>query len=93
MGIGMVLLEVFVLYASYLVFWKASKAGWALAVLGSSVPLIKELILTFPVIGFSIPYMAYLMLTVMTAIALVIAGKDVFGQNAIAQREKNNPSK
>ncbi len=84
MGIVVLIVEVYVLYAIYLMFWKVSKAGWVLSALGSSVPLIMELVLTFPVIGVSIPYMAYIMLMGMVAIALVITGKDVFGRNNLS---------
>jgi len=38
-----------------------------------------ELIQGFPVLGFTIPYLMYIMLTIICAIALVIAGKDLFG--------------
>ncbi len=80
MGIAVLLLEMFVLYAVYLIFWKASKPAWILATIGAVVPLIMELVQTFPSIGFSIPYAMYIMLTVMNAIALVIAGKEIFSK-------------
>ncbi len=80
MGIVVLILEMFVLYATYLMFWKGSKGGWVLAMIGSAVPLIMELALTFPVIGFSIPYMAYIMLTIMITLGLIIAGKELFGR-------------
>ena len=79
MGILVVVVEVFVLYTIYLIFWKSSKQAFIFATIGSVVPLIMELIQTFPVLNFNIPYMAYIMLTVITAFALVIAGKELFG--------------
>jgi len=79
MGILVVVVEVFVLFAVYLIFWKSSKQAFIIALIGSVVPLIMELIQTFPVLNFNIPYMAYIMLTVITAFALVIAGKELFG--------------
>jgi hypothetical protein len=79
MGIIVVVVEIFVLFAVYLIFWKSSKHAFIIAMIGSLVPLIMELILTFPVLNFNIPYMAYIMLTVITAFALIIAGKELFG--------------
>ncbi|MFX1358613.1 MAG: hypothetical protein ACFFA8_15215 [Promethearchaeota archaeon] len=80
MGIIVVIVEVFVLFAVYLIFWKSSKQAFITATIGSLVPLIMELIQTFPILNFNIPYMAYIMLTVITAFALVIAGKELFVQ-------------
>jgi hypothetical protein len=79
MGILVLVVEVFVLYAVYLIFWKSSKQAFIVALIGSAVPLIMELILSFPVLNFSIPYLAYILLTILTIIALVIAGKELFG--------------
>jgi len=78
MGIIVVVVEIFVLFAVYLIFWKSYKKAFIIAGIGSVVPLIMELIQTFPVLNFNIPYMAYIMLTVITAFALVIAGKELF---------------
>lgn len=78
MGIAFIIVEVFVLYAIYSTFWKSSKQAFIFLMIGTIIPLIMELILTFPVLNFNIPYMAYIMLTVITAFALVIAGKELF---------------
>ena len=80
MGIIFIIVEVFILYAVYLIFWKSSKQAFIIASIGTVVPLIMELILTYPVLNFNIPYMAYIFLTVLTAIALIIAGKELFGK-------------
>jgi hypothetical protein len=79
MGILVVVVEGFVLFAVYLIFWRSSKQAFIIALIGSTVPLIMELILSFPVLNFSIPYFAYILLAVLTTIALVIAGKELFG--------------
>jgi len=81
MGFGVLVLEMFVLYATYLIFWKASKSAWVIAAIVSAVASIMELVQTFPVIGFSIPYAAYIFLTVLNGIALIIAGTKLFGKN------------
>ena len=79
MGTAAILLKMFVLYGIYLIFRNASKSAWILTAAGSAVPLILELALTYPVIGFSIPYMMYIMLTVMIGLGMGIAGKELFG--------------
>ncbi len=77
MGILGIVVEGFVLFAVYLIFWKSSKHGFIIAMIGSIVPLIMALILTLPVLNFNIPYMAYILLTVLNTIALIIAGKEL----------------
>ncbi len=78
MGIVVIVLEMFVLHAIYLIFKDDSKPAWVLATIGSAIPLIMELILTYPLLGFSIPYLMYIMLTVMVTVGLLIAGKAIF---------------
>ena len=86
MGMIVVVVEVFVLFAVYLIFWKSSKQAFIIAVIGSVVPLIMELIQTFPVLNFNIPYMAYILLSVLTAFALVVAGTELFGKKRKSPR-------
>ncbi len=80
MGMAVLVVEMFVLCAIYLVFLKNSKPGWVLATTGSAVPLLMELVLTYPIIGFSIPYMMYIMLTVMVMVGSIIGAMAVFGK-------------
>ncbi len=80
MGIMVIVVEMFVFHAIYLIFWKGSKPAWVLATIGSAVPLIMELVLTFPLLGFGIPYLMYIMLAVMATVGLLIAGKMLFGK-------------
>ncbi len=88
MGIAVILLEMFVIYGIYLIFWKASKSALALTAASSAVPLILELVLTYPVIGVSIPYMMYIMLTIMVGLGMGIAGKELFNNNKIFNKRK-----
>lgn len=42
-----VVVEVFVLYTTYLIFWKSSKQAFIFAIIGYATPLIMELIHPF----------------------------------------------
>ena len=80
MGIAVVIVEMFILYMVYLIFWKGSKQGWVLATISSIVISIMELVQTFPVVGFNIPYMAYIMMISLIVIASAISGMELFGK-------------
>jgi hypothetical protein len=94
MAILVIILQVFLVYAIYLVFWKGSKSAWVLATIGSGGLVIMELFLTFPVlitgtptpIGGAtglIPYMAYMLFAIMIAISMILAGKHVFSKKEV----------
>ncbi len=80
MGIAVLMVELFILYMVYLIFWKDSKQAWVLATISSVIISVMELVQTFPVLGFNIPYMAYIMMTVMIVLALVISGRELFSK-------------
>ncbi len=80
MGIAVMIVELFILYMVYLIFWRSSKQGWLLATISSIVISIMELVQTFPVLGFNIPYMAYIMLAAMIVIASTISGMELFSK-------------
>ena len=64
----------------YLTFWKDSKQGWVLATISSVIICIMELVQTYPVLGFNIPYMAYILLTTLIVLASAIAAMELFGR-------------
>ncbi|MFW9964490.1 MAG: hypothetical protein ACFFCX_13040 [Candidatus Sifarchaeia archaeon] len=80
MGIAVLIVELFILYMVYLIFWRASKQGWMLAAISSIIISVMELVQTFPVLGFKIPYMAYILMTAMILLASAISGMELFGK-------------
>ncbi len=80
MGIAVLIVELFILYMVYLIFWRASKQGWVLATISSIIISVMELVQTFPVLGFNIPYMAYILMTAMILLASAISGMELFGK-------------
>lgn len=80
MGITILIVELFILYMVYLTFWRDSKQGWALATFSSVIISVMELVQTFPVLGFNIPYMAYILMTAMIVLASAISGKELFSK-------------
>jgi len=80
MGLAVLIVEIFILYMVYLIFWRSSKQGWVLATISSVVICVTELVQTFPVLGFNIPYMAYIMMIAMIVLASAISGMKLFGK-------------
>ncbi len=78
MGITVLIVELFILYMVYMIFWTDSKQGWVLATISSVIICIMELIQTFPVLGFNIPYMAYILMTTLIVLASAISGMELF---------------
>ncbi|MFW9961306.1 MAG: hypothetical protein ACFFDV_09820 [Candidatus Thorarchaeota archaeon] len=83
MGIAVLIVELFILYMVYLIFWRGSKPGWVLATSSSVIISVMELVQTFPVLGFNIPYMAYIMMTTMILLASVISGMKLFSKKKV----------
>jgi len=79
MGIAVLIVELFILYMVYLIFWNDSREGWILATISSVIICVMELVQTFPVLGFNIPYMAYILMTTLIILASAISGKELFG--------------
>ncbi len=83
MGLAVLIVQLFILFMVYMTFWKTSKQGWALATVASIIISIMELVQTFPVLGFNIPYMAYIMMTAMIVLASAISGMEFFGNKKV----------
>ncbi|MFW9956061.1 MAG: hypothetical protein ACFFD3_16060 [Candidatus Thorarchaeota archaeon] len=80
MGIAVVIVELFILYMVFLIFWRSSKQAWLLATISSVIISIMELVQTFPVLGFNIPYIAYIMMIVMAVLASAISATELFSK-------------
>ena len=80
MGIAVLIVQMFILYAVYLTFWKDSKQGWVLATVSSLIICVMELVQTYPVLGLSIPYGAYILLTILIVLASAVSARELFSK-------------